>query len=106
MIIVIGMMGYDCPALLSPPPRLTPTLALSLQGRGMVVCLLREPPAFASLRVPLLLTQKEEGTGIPRSRRYACSRPFRFSKGPWVGFVCESRLSKYNLVLAVAIVDC
>ena len=76
----------------------------------MVVCLLRYPPAFLcqslGLRVPLLLTQKGEGTGIPRSRRCACSRPFRFLKGAWVGFVCESGLSKYNFVLAVAIVDC
>ena len=61
-----------------------------------------DPPASRfACRVPLLLTQKGEGgsqtrpyrlpqnggtlrpatPGIPRSRHFVCSRPFRFAKG-------------------------
>ena len=62
----------------------------------MMGCWVYEPPAFASLRVPLLLTQKGEGAGhrpaptaeggnpavpgIPRSRYFVCSRPFHRAK--------------------------
>ena len=60
-------------------------------------CWVYDPPAFASLRVPLLLTQKGEGSlplptpaedkpcpatlGIPRSLASLVRAPFRFTKG-------------------------
>ena len=79
-------------------------------------CWVYEPPAFASLRVPLLLTQKGEGgsqtrpyrlpqngetlrpatPGIPRSRHFVCSRPCCRSfglreRGLWLWLVASRR---------------